>query len=159
MNEKEKTLLIRISQELSDDISLWSEKVGKNKSSFVRNAIDHYIKLLESENDEVLELIKGIVITKIDKIQTSYNEGTLIAFTSITRVSTMLSCNLCKDEQGLEYLVYNIPQRQNESVLEAIHNYARKLYDMWRSLPEAEKKHFLVDLQMSHVYFSIQVES
>jgi len=159
MKEKEKTLLIRISHDLSEEINSWSEKVGKNKSSFVRNAIHHYIMFLNNENLEVLELIKGIIITKIDRIQTSYNEGTLIAFTSITRVSKMLNCNLCKDGLGEEYLVYNILQGENESVLDAIHSYAKKLYDMWRSLPEAEKKNFLLDLQMNHVYFSIQVES
>jgi hypothetical protein len=159
MSEKEKTLLIRITQDLSDDITNWSHSTGSNKSSFVRSAIRNYIESLRNENPEVLELIRGIIITKIDKIQTSYNEGKLVAFTEITRISTMLSCNLCKDEQGEEYVVYNISQGKDERMLDAIHNYAKKLYDLWRWLPEVDKKRFLIDLQMSHVYFSIQVET
>jgi predicted DNA-binding protein len=158
MNEKEKTLLIRISQKLSDEITAWADMVGQNKSSLVRNSIRHYIDFLSSENREVLELIKGIIITKIDKVQTSYNDGKLIAFTRIIRISTTLSCNLCQDENDEEYVVYNIVQRKDESMVEAIHQYAEKLYDIWRSLPEDDKRKFLVDLQMNYVYFSIQAE-
>lgn len=159
MLDKEKSLLIRISQNLSDEISAWADKVGQNKSSLVRNSIRFYIDYLSSENPEVLELIKGIIITKIDKVQTSYNDGKLIAFTRIIRISATLSCNLCRDENDEEYVVYNIVQRKDESMVEAIHQYANKLYSIWRNLPEAEQKMFLVDLQMNYVYFSIQVES
>jgi len=159
MLDKEKTLLIRISQELSDDLSTWAQRVDQNKSAFVRNSIRFYIDNLSNENQEVLELIKGIIITKIDKIQSSYNEGRLIAFTRIVRVSSTLSCNLCRDEDDKEYVVYNILQKEGESMLEAIHRYANKLYRIWQALPLNEQKHFLVDLQMNHVYFSIQVEA
>jgi predicted site-specific integrase-resolvase len=159
MNEKEKTLLIRISQDLSDEISVWAEKAGHNKSSLVRNSIRYYINFLSSENPEVLELIKGIIITKIDKVQTSYNDGKLIAFTRVVRISSTLSCNVCRDENDEEYVVYNIPQQKDENMVEAIHRYAEKLYSIWRNLPELDKKKFLVDLQMNHVYFSIQVEA
>jgi predicted DNA-binding protein len=159
MLDKEKTLLIRISQELSDEISTWAKKVEQNKSVFVRNSIRSYIDNLSNHNPEVLELIKGIIITKIDKIQSSYNEGRLIAFTRIVRVSSTLSCNLCRDEDDMEYVVYNIFQKEGEGMVEAIHRYADKLYGIWQALPSHEKKHFLVDLQMSHVYFSIQVET
>jgi predicted DNA-binding protein len=159
MNEKDKTLLIRISQEMADDISEWSDKVQTNKSTLVRTSIKHYIDYLESENLEVLELIKGIIMTKIDRIQAAYNEGRLIAFTQIIRVSTTLHCNLCRDEQDNEYVVYNIPQSKDQSVLDAIQLYAEKLYSIWRNLPEPDRKNFLVDLQMNHVYFSIQVDA
>jgi len=158
MIDKEKSLLIRISQSLSDEISDWAEKVGQNKSSLVRKSIRFYINYLASENPEVLELIKGIIITKIDKVQTSYNDGKLIAFTRITRISSALSCNLCRDENDEEYVVYNIIQKKDESMVEAIHLYADKLYNIWRNLSEIEQKKFLVDLQMNYVYFSIQVE-
>jgi len=158
MIDKEKTLLVRISQDLSDDISKWSKKSGQNKSVFVRNSIKLYIDYLSNENPEVLELIKGIIITKIDKIQSSYNEGKLITFTRIVRVSSTLSCNLCKDEDDMDYVVYNIFQKEGESMLEAIQRYANKLYSIWLTLPPADKKHFLVDLQMNHVYFSIQID-
>lgn len=159
MNEKEKSLLIRISQSLSDEIAAWADKVGQNKSLLVRNSIRYYFDYLSSENSEVLELIKGIIITKIDKVQTSYNDGKLVAFTRIIRISTTLSCNLCRDENEEDYVVYNIVQRKDQSMVEAIHKYAAKLYDIWRSLSEDDKKKFLVDLQMNYVYFSIQAES
>jgi hypothetical protein len=158
MNEKDKTLLIRISQEMSDEISVWADKVQVNKSSLVRTSIQHYIDYLDSENPEVMELIKGVIMTKIDRIQAAYNEGRLIAFTQIIRISTTLNCNLCRDEQDNEYVVYNIPQTKDQSVLEAIQKYAGKLYLIWRSLPEPDRKNFLVDLQLNHVYFSIQLD-
>jgi len=158
MNEKDKTLLIRISQEMSDEISEWSDKTNINKSTLVRKSIQHYIDYLKSENPEVLELIKGVIMTKIDRIQAAYNEGRLIAFTQIIRISTTLHCNLCRDEQDNEYVVYNIPQTDNQSVLDAIQAYAEKLYSVWRSLPEPDRKNFLVDLQLNHVYFSIQLD-
>ena len=159
MNEKEKNLLIRISQELSDDISTWADKSDLSKSAFVRKAVRHYIETLSGENPEVFELIKGIIITKIDRIQSSYNEGNIIAFTHMVRVSTMLGCYLCKDAEENEYIVYNIHQSKDESMLDAIQQYAMKLYRLWRHLSEADKKHFLVDLQLNQVYFSIQVDA
>lgn len=158
MNEKDKTLLIRISQEMAEEISVWSEKANINKSTLVRTSIQHYIDYLESENPEVLELIKGVIMTKIDRIQAAYNEGRLIAFTQIIRISTTLNCNLCRDEQDNEYVVYNIPQSKDQSVLDSIQAYAEKLYMVWRSLPELDRKNFLVDLQLNHVYFSIQLD-
>lgn len=159
MNEKDKTLLIRISQEMAEDISEWSEKVKTNKSTLVRTSIQHYIDYLKSENLEVLELIKGVIMTKIDRIQAAYNEGQLIAFTQIIRVSTTLHCNLCRDEQDNEYVVYNIPQSKDQSVLDAIQVFAEKLYGIWRNLPELDRRNFLVDLQLNHVYFSIQLDA
>lgn len=158
MNEKEKTILIRISQEMSDKITHWADVTGLNKSALVRDAIEHYVDFLSSENQEVLELIKGIIITKIDKVQTQYNDGKMIIFTKITKISSSLSCNLCRDEDGNEYVVYNIVQGKDESMLEAINNYANKLYLVWRSLHDNEKKDFLVDLQKDYVYFSMKTE-
>lgn len=158
MNDKDKTLLIRISQEMSDEIARWTEKVNMNKSALVRTSVQHYMDFLSSENPEVLELIKGVIITKIDRIQSAYNEGRLIAFNQIIRVSTTLNCNLCRDENDNEYVVYNIIQRKDQSVLDAIQLFAEKLYNIWRILPELDRKNFLVDLQMNHVYFSIQLD-
>lgn len=159
MNDKEKTILIRISQEMSDKISHWADVAGLNKSTLVRDAVEYYIDYLSSENEEVLELIKGIIITKIDKIQNEYNDGKLIIFNRITKISSALSCNLCRDEDDNEYVVYNIFQGKDESMLNAINNYANKLYSVWRGLHESEKKDFLVDLQMNYVYFSIKTEN
>jgi len=158
MNEKEKTILIRISQEMSDKIAQWADVAGVNKSVLVRNAIEHYVDFLSSENLEVLELIKGIIITKIDKVQTEYNDGKMTIFTKITKISSSLSCNLCLDAEGNESVVYNIGQVKDESMLEAINNYANKLYLIWRSLQENEKKEFLVDLQKDYVFFSMKAE-
>jgi|GEM_PF-1303368 len=158
MNDKDKTILIRISQEMSDKISNWAEVAGLNKSTLVRDSVDYYVNFLSSENQEVLELIKGIIITKIDKVQTEYNDGKMIIFTRITKISSSLSCSLCRDEEENEYVVYNIIQGKDESMLEAINNYANKLYLVWRSLDESEKKDFLVDLQKSYVYFSIKTD-
>jgi predicted DNA-binding protein len=158
MNDKDKTILIRISQKMSDKISHWSDVTGLNKSTLVRDAVEYYVNHLSSENKEVLELIKGIIITKIDKVQTEYNDGKMIIFSHITKISSSLSCYLCRDEDNNEYVVYNIFQGKDDSMLEAINNYAHKLYSVWRNLEETEKKEFLVDLQMNYVYFSIKTE-
>jgi len=143
---------------MSDKISHCAHVAGLNKSALVRDAIEYYADFLSSENQEVLELIKGIIITKIDKVQTEYNDGKMIIFTRITKISSSLSCNLCRDEDDSEYVVYNIFQGKDESILEAINNYANKLYLVWRSLHEDEKKDFLVDLQKHYVYFSMKTE-
>lgn len=158
MNDKEKTILIRISQEMSDKITHWADARGLNKSALVRDAVGHYVDFLSSENKEVLELIKGIIITKIDKVQTEYNDGKMIIFNKITRISSSLNCNFCRDEEDNEYVVYYIYQGKDESTLEAINSYANKLYMVWRSLDENEKKNFLIDLQKDYVYFSMKTE-
>jgi predicted DNA-binding protein len=159
MNDKDKNILIRISNEMSDQIKEWSAVVGLNKSSFVRKSVAYYIETLSRENKEVLELIKGIIITKIDKVQNEYNDGKIIAFTQITKINTAINCNLCKDEFGSEYVVYNIVQSVEETMVEAIHRFAKKLYSIWQGLDQEDQRTFLIDLQLEHVYFSIQLET
>ncbi len=159
MNDKDKNILIRISNEMSDQIKEWSTVVGLNKSSFVRKSVAYYIESLSKENKEVLELIKGIIITKIDKVQNEYNDGKIIAFTQITKINKAINCNLCRDEFGHEYVVYNIVQSLEESMIEAIHRFAKKLYSIWQGLDQEDQRIFLIDLQLEHVYFSIQLET
>lgn len=156
MSEKDKSILIRISEELSNEIKHWSQSSGHNKSSFVREAIKHYIDHLKSENSEVLELIRAIILTKLDKIHEEYDRGKIIAFTYMTPVSRSLNCNLCKDADNNEYIVYNIIQRIDESMLDAIDRYAQKLYKIWKTHSEYDRANFINDLQLDHVFFSMK---
>ncbi|MEX2601024.1 MAG: hypothetical protein WD355_05210 [Balneolaceae bacterium] len=159
MSEKDKSILIRISQELSDDIEHWAEITGLNKSSFVREGIRHYIENLKSENPELQELIRAIIITKLDKIREEYHKGTIIAFTKVIRVNNALNCTVCYDEKKNVYIVYNIDQHESESMLDAINRYGQKLYTIWKGLPEADQVNFITDLQRDNVWFSIHTGS
>lgn len=159
MSGKDKSILIRISEELSDDISHWSQTSGHNKSSFVREAIRHYIDHQKSENTEVLELIRAIILTKLDKIQEEYDRGKIITFTKIKPISRSLNCILCKDANNNEYIVYKIDQESDESLLDAINRYAQKLYRIWKTHTIPDKASFVKDLQLDHVFFSMNLEN
>jgi predicted DNA-binding protein len=159
MSEKDKSILIRISEELAVEIDQWSKLTEQNKSALVRESVRFYLDNLKNENIELLELIRAIIITKLDKIQEEYNKGTIIAFSKVTAVSTALNCNLCRDFNNNEYIVYNIIQHENESMLDAINNYAQKLYTIWKSLSEADKSNFIKDLQQNNVYFSMKANN
>lgn len=156
MSEKDKSILIRISQEFANEIEKWANIAEVNKSSFVRKAIRFYIRDLKNENPELLELIRAIIITKLDKIQEEYQKGTIIAFTKITVISTSLNCTLCKDEYDHEYIVYNIVQHKDENMMEAIDRYSQKLYAIWKGLSDSDKNKFINDLQLENVYFSMK---
>lgn len=159
MSEKDKSILIRISQELSDEIGFWSEKSGLNKSSFVREGVRKYIENLKDENPEMQELIRAIIITKLDKIREEYHKGTIIAFTKIIRVNNAINCTLCYDENNNSYIVYNIDQQEDESMLEAVHRYGKKLYIICKGLSETDRVQFINDLQRENVWFSMNTGS
>lgn len=159
MSEKDKSILIRISQELAGEIKQWSKSTGLNKSSLVREAVKFYIQQLKNENPELLELIRAIIITKLDKIREEYNEGTIVAFTKITRINSSLNCSLCRDKNGNEYIVYSIIQHEDESMLDSINSYAQKLYTIWKSLSDTDKTQFINDLQQNNVYFSMKTDN
>lgn len=159
MSEKDKSILIRISQELSDEIEHWSEKSGLNKSSFVREGVRNFIEILKDENPEMQELIRAIIITKLDKIREEYHKGTIIAFTKIIRVNNAINCTLCYDEKKNSYIVYNIDQQEDDSMLEAVHRYGQKLYIICKGLSESDRVQFINDLQRENVWFSMNTGS
>lgn len=159
MIEKDKSILIRLSQELADKIQLWADKTHENKSALIRQGVEFYIHHLSTEKQEVLELIRAIIITKLDMIQEEFQKGKLIVFNQIIPVQQSLNCMICKDDEGVQYIVYQIIQTADQTMLEAIDHYALKLYSIWRSFPESdERSTFLQDLQQENVYFSIKLE-
>jgi len=160
MTDKDKTILIRLSRELSDSIEHWSENKGTNKSALIRHAVQKYIHELQNDNNEVLELIRAIIITKLDRIQEAYNEGKIIVFSRIVNINSMLNCTYCFDEENREYVVYGIFQTSNQTMMDAINCFAAKLYKIWGVLDNDDKKRFVSDLQNDNVYFSMKaVES
>lgn len=159
MTEKDKSILIRLSQDLSDRIQEWSVKTGENKSALIRQGVEFYIDHLATDKQEILELIRAIIITKLDMIQDEYQRGKMVVFTQILPIQKSLNCMICKDEQGKEYIVYQVEQKGDQSMLEAIDHYAKKLFAIWRGLSaKQDRSQFLLDLQQEHVYFSITLK-
>ena len=159
MNQKSKSILIRVSQMLSDNIDYWVQKTGKKKSSIIREAIKSYLKQLERDDPEVEEVIRSIIISKLDKIQKEYDQGRIVVFQKVIPLNTLLNCSLCRDENEVEYIVYFITQNIDESRIEAINRHARLLYNEWRRLPGEAQNLFMIDLHQEHVYFSMKPRS
>ncbi len=159
MIQKSKSILIRVSNELSDKIDYWMHKTGKKKSSIIREAIRNHLKQLERDDPEVEDVIKAIIISKLDKIQKEYDQGRIIVFEKVIPINTLLNCSLCRDENEVEYIVYYIIQNINESRIDAINKHAQMLYGEWRRLPKEAQNSFMIDLHQEHVYFSMKPRS
>ncbi len=156
MPQKTESILIRVSQELSENIEHWIRKTGKKKSSLIREAIRSYLKQLERDDPEVKEVIRAIIISKLDKIQKEFDQGRIVVFQKVIPINTLLNCSLCRDEDKKEYLVYHILQYADETRIEAINRHAQILYDEWRRLPDDKRDPFMNDLHQEHVYFSMR---
>lgn len=156
MVQKTESILVRVSKELADNIDHWMHKTGKKKSSLIREAIRSHLKQLERDDPEVKEVIRAIIISKLDKIQKEYDQGRIVVFQKVIPINTLLNCSLCRDEDEVEYIVYAIIQYENESRIEAINRHAQILYDEWRRLPDDYRHSFMNDLHQDHVYFSMK---
>jgi predicted DNA-binding protein len=159
MIQKTESILIRVSKELSDNIDYWMQKTGKKKSSIIREAIRSHLKQLERDDPEVKEVIRAIIISKLDKIQKEYDQGRIVVFQKVIPLNTLLNCSLCRDENEVEYIVYDIIQYTDETRIEAINRHAKMLYDEWRRLPGEAQNSFMIDLHQEHVYFSMKPRS
>lgn len=156
MVQKTESILIRVSKELSDNIEHWIRKTGKKKSTLIREAIRSHLKQLERDDPEVKEVIRAIIISKLDKIQKEFDLGRIVVFQKVIPINTLLNCSLCRDDDGKEYLVYDIIQYTDEARLDAINRHAQILYDEWRRLPDEKRDTFMNDLHQDHVYFSMK---
>lgn len=156
MIQKTESILVRISKELADNIDHWIAKTGKKKSALIREAIRSHLKQLERDDPEVKEVIRAIIISKLDKIQKEYDLGRIVVFQKVIPINTLLNCSLCRDEDEVEYIVYGIIQYENETRIEAINRNAQNLYDEWRRLPDELRHSFMHDLHQDHVYFSMK---
>ena len=156
MIQKTESILVRISKELSDNIDHWITKTGKKKSALIREAIRSHLKQLERDDPEVKEVIRAIIISKLDKIQKEYDKRRIVVFQKVIPINTLLNCSLCRDEDEVEYIVYSIVQYDNETRIEAINRNAQNLYDEWRRLPDELRNPFMHDLHQDHVYFSMK---
>ena len=155
MSGKNKSNLIRISEELEDRITLWANKQQKKKSSLIREAIRFYLKHLESDDPQIRDIIRAIIISKLDKIQYEFDRGQITTFIKETTISSYLNCYLCFDDKSVEYIVYRITQYIDEPQEEAISRYAQLLYEEWRRLPIQMRKDFMGELHQTNVYFSM----
>lgn len=159
MIQKTESILVRISKELAENIDHWIAKTGKKKSALIREAIRSHLKQLEREDPDVKEVIRAIIISKLDKIQKEYDQGRIVVFQKVIPINTLLNCSLCRDEDEVEYIVYSIIQYENETRIEAINRNAQSLYDEWRRLPDNLRHSFMQDLHQDHVYFSMKPRS
>ncbi|MCH8566698.1 MAG: hypothetical protein LAT67_00485 [Balneolales bacterium] len=156
MAQKTDSILIRVSRELSDRIQHVVDQRELKKSVLLRKAISHYLDHLERENPEVREVIRAIIIAKLDKIQKEYDQGRIIYFEKTIPINTSLNCSLCRDESGSEYIMYDILQKADENRLDAIDRHATILYEEWKLLPDSKRNHFMTDLHQDHVVFSMK---
>ena len=127
MVQKTESILIRVSKELSDNIEHWIQKTGKKKSTLIREAIRSHLKQLERDDPEVKEVIRAIIISKLDRIQKEFDQGRIV-----------------------------IIQYTDETRIDAINRHAQILYDEWRRLPDDKRDTFMNDLHQDHVYFSMK---
>lgn len=156
MTQKSVSILIRTSAELADNIDYWTKRIGKTKSSLIREAIRSHLKQLERYDPEVKEVIRAIIILKLDKIQKEYDRGRIVVFQKVIPINTHLNCSICRDEEDVEYIVYGIIQYPGESRIEATNRHAQTLYEEWIRLPDHLRKSFVQDLHQDHVYFSMK---
>lgn len=156
MTQKTVSILVRVSRELADNIDYWTQKAGKKKSSLIREAIRSHLKQLERDDPEVKEVIRAIIISKLDKIQKEYDQGRIVVFKKVIPINTHLNCSLCRDEDDVEYIVYGIIQYPDESRIEAINRHAQTLYEEWMHLPDHLRQSFMHDLHQDHVHFSMK---
>lgn len=156
MVQKTESILIRVSKELSDNIEHWIQKTGKKKSTLIREAIRSHLKQLERDDPEVKEVIRAIIISKLDRIQKEFDQGRIVVFQKVIPINTLLNCSLCRDEDEKEYVVYDIIQYTDETRIDAINRHAQILYDEWRRLPDDKRDTFMNDLHQDHVYFSMK---
>lgn len=153
------SILVRVSEELAEKIDFWTQKSGKKKSAIIREAIRSHLKQLERDDPEVKEVIRAIIISKLDKIQKEFDQGRIVVFQKVIPINTRLNCSLCRDEDEVEYVVYGITQYPDETRIQAIDRHALVLYEEWMRLPDHLRQSFMHDLHQDHVFFSMKPRS
>ena len=129
------------------------------RTTFFRNAVRFYLQDLERNNAEVREVIRGIIYSKLDRLERELDQGRMVIFTSIIPVNPAMGSSVCVDEDDQKYIVYEITLRDGDTRISAIDRFADRLYAEWKFLDAERQDEFISNLHSDHVCFTIKALS
>ncbi len=153
---KSKSVLVRVDPGLAKRAQKHADILNIKLATLFRNAVKFYIDDLERNNAEVREVIRGIILTKLDKLARETEQGKLVIFTKIIPVNPAIGCSVCLDEDGNKYIVYEIAMREGEERITAINRFSERLYNEWKTFDSERQNEFIVNLHADHVCFTMQ---
>ena len=153
---KSKSVLVRVDPGLARRAQKHADALNIKLATLFRNAVKFYIDDLERNNAEVREVIRGIILTKLDRLARETEQGKLVIFTKIIPVNPAIGCSVCLDEQNNKYIVYEIAMREGEERITAIDRFAERLYNEWKTFDPERQNEFIVNLHAEHVCFTMK---
>lgn len=153
---KSKSVLVRIDPGLAKRVQKHADALNIKVATLFRNAVKFYIDDLDRQNTEVREVIRGIILSKLDRLERELDQGKLVVFTKIISVNPAIGCSVCIDEDDRKYIVYEIIPRSGESRIAAIDRFAERLYNEWKTFDAERQNEFIVNLHAEHVCFTMK---
>ena len=153
---KSKSVLVRVDPGLARRAQKHADALNIKLATLFRNAVKFYINDLERNNAEIREVIRGIILTKLDKLEREIEQGKLVIFNKIIPVNPAIGCSVCLDEQENKYIVYEIAIRDGEERITAIDRFAERLYNEWKTFDQDRQNEFIVNLHAEHVCFTMK---
>lgn len=153
---KSKSVLVRIDPGLAKRVQKHADALNIKVATLFRNAVKFYIDDLERQNAEMREVIRGIILSKLDRLEREFDQGKMIIFTKIIPVNPAMGCSVCIDEEDRKYIVYEIIPRGGEGRIAAIDRFAERLYNEWKTFDTERQNEFIVNLHADHVCFTMK---
>ena len=156
---KSRSVLVRIDPGLEKRVQKQADALNIKLATFFRNAVRFYLQDLERNNAEVREVIRGIIYSKLDRLERELDQGRMVIFTSIIPVNPAMGSSVCVDEDDQKYIVYEITLRDGDTRISAIDRFADRLYAEWKFLDAERQDEFVSNLHSDHVCFTIKALS
>ena len=156
---KSRSVLVRIDPGLEKRVQKQADALNIKLATFFRNAVRFYLQDLERNNAEVREVIRGIIYSKLDRLERELDQGRMVIFTSIIPVNPAMGSSVCVDEDDQKYIVYEITLRDGDTRISAIDRFADRLYAEWKFLDAERQDEFVSNLHSDHVCFTINALS
>lgn len=153
---KSKSVLVRIDPGLAKRVQRHADALNIKVATLFRNAVRFYLQDLERNNNEVREVIRGIIYAKLDKLEREVEQGRIVIFTRIIPINPAMGYSVCVDENDVKYIVYEIHMRDGDSRLTAIDRFAERLYAEWKFLDAQRQDEFVSTLHADHVCFTMK---
>lgn len=153
---KSRSVLVRIDPGLEKRVQKHADALNIKVATLFRNAVRFYLQDLERNNAEVREVIRGIIYSKLDRLERELDQGRMVIFTSIIPVNPAMGSSVCVDEEDRKYIVYEITLRDGDTRMSAIDRFAERLYAEWKSLDSGRQGEFISNLHGDHVCFTIR---
>lgn len=153
---KSKSVLVRVDPGLAKRAQKQADALSIKLATLFRNAVKFYLDDLERNNPEVREVIRGIILTKLDRLEREIEHGKIVVFKKIIPVNPALGCSVCLDEEDRKYIVYEIVMRDGDDRITAIERFAERLYNEWKTFDTERQNEFIVNLHAEHVCFTMK---